>query len=225
MSVICKLAASILSADIASIGQSVKEAVSAGVEYIHVDVMDGVFVDNITFGLPIVRAVRAATDAVVDVHLMIIHPSQYVGQFADAGADIVNFHLEAAGDPREIASVIREHGKSPAITINPWTSIKDVVPYLDAVDMVLVMSVNPGFGGQKFLPQSLKRAEQIKNYISQNNLKTQIEMDGGITAKNVRDIINAGADIVVCGSSVFGADSVCGAVKEFRQIFAGALAE
>lgn len=214
-----KLAPSILSADFANLGKDITETDKAGAHYLHLDVMDGKFVENITIGVPIVKSIRKVTNMVFDLHLMIMKPFDYIEAFANVGADIINFHLEADGDPLKTIKKIKECGARPAITINPETDAESVLKYIEFVDMVLIMSVKPGFGGQEFLPESLDKARLISDFIKKNNLKVDIEMDGGITLDNVEMVIASGVNIVVAGSAVFASGDIGAAVKSFYGVF------
>lgn len=214
-----KLAPSILSADFTNLGKDITEADKAGAHYLHIDVMDGEFVENITIGVPIVKSIRKVSTMLFDLHLMILKPFNYIEAFAKAGADIINFHLEAEGDPLETIAKIKECGAHPAITINPETEAKAVFKYLEYVEMVLVMSVKPGFGGQVFLPESLDKARIISDYIKKNNLNVDIEMDGGITLDNAARVVESGVNVVVAGSAVFGSGNIESVVKRFYKIF------
>lgn len=210
-----KLAVSILAADFSRLGDDLKQAEAAGAHYAHIDVMDGHFVPNISIGVPVVASLRKRSNLIFDVHLMISNPMDYIEAFAKTGADIINFHIEANGNPKEIIEKIRDFGKRPAITLNPDTPVEAVFPYLGLVDMVLVMSVFPGFGGQTFINEALERARSLRKYIDDNGFKTLIEMDGGIYCENVGQVIDAGVDVVVAGSAVFGSTNIEGAVKAF----------
>jgi len=177
--------------------------------------MDGHFVPNISFGLPVLKSIRSITNQTLDAHLMISHPSKYIKAFAENGADIINFHIEVEEDIHQNIEEILRHGKKAALTIKPNTNIEALYPYLDKLHMVLIMSVEPGFGGQKFMPAALDKARALRKYIIENNLSIDIQMDGGITLENVKDVLTAGVNVVVAGSSVFGAEDVEGRVKEF----------
>lgn len=214
-----KLSPSILSADFSNLKKELNDVETAGSQYIHMDVMDGVFVPNITFGAPVIEKLRAVSNMVFDVHLMIIEPIRYIKEFADAGADIITFHVEACKNCREVIEEIKKYGIKVAITLKPKTDIKEIIPYLNLIDMVLVMTVEPGFGGQKFIQSSLAKIESLYEFKNENNLNFDIEVDGGVNLENVRSIINAGANVIVAGSSVFGKNSSAEKAKEFLDIF------
>lgn len=214
-----KLSPSILSADFSNLKKELNDVETAGSQYIHMDVMDGVFVPNITFGAPVIEKLRAVSNMVFDVHLMIIEPMRYIKEFADAGADIITFHVEACKNCREVIEEIKKYGIKAAITLKPKTDLKEIIPYLNLVDMVLVMTVEPGFGGQKFIQSSLSKIEALYEFKNENNLNFDIEVDGGVNLENVRSIITAGANVIVAGSSVFGKNSSAEKAKEFLDIF------
>ncbi len=174
-------------------------------EWIHIDVMDGVFVPNISFGFPVLKAIRKASDKCLDVHLMIVGPERYIGRFAEAGADILTFHYEATADVRACIGLIRKTGARVGISVKPATPVRVLRDILPLVDMVLIMSVEPGFGGQAFIPEALQKIADLRAMARQQGLDTLIEVDGGISARNAGEIYAAGADILVAGSSVFGA--------------------
>ena len=211
------LAPSILSADFCRLGEQIDHIRQAGAQYVHFDVMDGHFVPNISFGIPVLASVRQYTDLILDVHMMISSPEQYIDAFAKAGADIINFHMEAAEDPGKLIAGIRALGKRPAITIKPRTPIQAVFPYAKDLDMILIMSVEPGFGGQAFNPQALEKARLLREYADKHHPGLHIEMDGGIDQENAREVANAGVNVFVAGSAIFGAKDIQGAVRAFLQ--------
>ena len=200
------VAPSILSADFGNLERDIKMVDRSAAEWVHVDVMDGVFVPNISFGFPIMKPVRKATQKVVDVHLMIVEPEKYVKRFVEAGADYVTFHHEACADPRATIAEIKAAGAKAGVSIKPATSAEAIFDYLGELDMVLVMSVEPGFGGQSFIPYSLDKVRALRKEIDEKGYNCLIEIDGGISAKNAREVFDAGVDVIVAGSSVFGAE-------------------
>lgn len=200
------LAPSILAADFWRLGEQIREAENAGVKYLHIDVMDGVFVPSISFGMPVIQTIRKHTGLFFDVHLMIEKPERYLREFADCGADLINFHLEAAEDVREAIAGIRSLGKKAGITIKPATPVRAVELYLELVDMVLVMTVEPGFGGQKLMPECLDKVKELRGLAVERGLDIDIEVDGGITVDNVELALQAGANVIVAGSAVFKGD-------------------
>ncbi len=200
------LSPSILAADCSILGEQIKQADRAGAQYIHIDVMDGVFVPSISYGMNVISGIRKTTDKVFDVHLMIVDPLRYIEEFANAGADIITFHLEAAEDVMAVVDKIHSLGKKAGITIKPGTPVDTLIPYLDKVEMILIMTVEPGFGGQKLIPASFDRIRQLRSMLDERGLSTDIEVDGGIYTDNLKDILDAGANVIVSGSGVFKGD-------------------
>ncbi|MBO4899247.1 MAG: ribulose-phosphate 3-epimerase [Lachnospiraceae bacterium] len=200
------LAPSILAADCAALRDQIAIVEKEGAEYIHIDVMDGVFVPSLSFGIPVVASVRKATNLKLDVHLMIIHPLKYIKSFAEAGADSITFHLESEDDPNAVIDAIRAEGLKVGISIKPGTPVDKVYPYLDKVDMLLIMTVEPGFGGQSYIRESTGRIAEARYYINSNNLNVDIEVDGGMVEETVRMVIEVGANVIVAGSAVFHGD-------------------
>lgn len=200
------LAPSILAADFWRLGEQIREVEKAGVKYLHIDVMDGMFVPSVSFGMPVIQTIRKYTDLFFDVHLMIEKPERYLREFADCGANLINFHLEASQDVRSTIAGIRSLGKKAGITIKPGTPVGAVEPYLDLVDMVLVMTVEPGFGGQKLMPECLDKVKELRSLAVDRGKDIDIEVDGGITVDNVELALKAGANVIVAGSAVFKGD-------------------
>ena len=198
------LAPSILSADFGRLGEEISAVAVAGAGYIHIDVMDGDFVPSISFGMPVIRSVRQVTDRVFDVHLMVSDPDRYIKDFADCGADIITVHVEACRHLDRTVGLIHSLGKKAGIALNPATELGSLNYILDQVDMVLIMTVNPGFGGQKYIPYCTQKIRDLKRMIKERGLQTDIEVDGGVNLSNVEEILEAGADILVAGSAVFG---------------------
>ena len=212
-----KIAPSILSADFSKLGEEVVRLHEAGADFIHIDVMDGKFVPNITFGMPVIKAIRNKTNKVFDVHLMIDNPQSYIDEFIAAGADIITLHYEAEKHLDRAISYIKSKGVKAAVALNPATPtfvLKDIIGNLD---MVLIMSVNPGFGGQKFIPYSLDKIKEVKEMaIKANNPDILIQVDGGVDRSNVKGVIEAGANVIVAGSAVFGDGNIEENIKALR---------
>ena len=216
-----KLAPSILSADFARLGEQVAEVARAGADYIHVDVMDGHFVPNITIGAPVVAAIRPLTGLPLDVHLMIEHPERYISEFVHAGADIITVHVEASPHLQSTIRLIKELGAKAGVSLNPPTPLSAADKFLPHVDLVLIMSVNPGFGGQSFIPETLPRIADMHKILDARGLSAELEVDGGINADNAPDIVKAGANVLVAGNSVFRAeDGISGALQRLREAVA-----
>ena len=211
------LAPSILSADFNVLGEQIQTVAKAGAQYIHVDVMDGIFVPSISYGMPVIKSVRKSTDAVFDVHLMITEPVRYIRDFADSGADIITVHVEACKDIDETIRDIKACGVRAAVAINPETPVDKILPYLDDIEMALVMSVHPGFGGQKFIPDVLDKVRIIRSYYRDNNMDKDIEIDGGINFDNLPEVLEAGANVIVAGSSVYRGDAAAN-TKKFLEL-------
>jgi ribulose-phosphate 3-epimerase len=212
-----KVAPSILSADFSRLGEEIKAVEAAGADVIHIDVMDGHFVPNITIGPIIVEAARRSTKLPLDVHLMITNPELYIADFARAGADYLTVHVEIAFHLNRLVQSIKEHqGVKAAVSLNPATPLASLDYILPDVDMVLIMSVNPGFGGQAFIPSALDKIAKLRKRIDELGLKTEIEVDGGVKPDNAASVINAGADILVAGSAVFGKKDYAAAIRGIR---------
>jgi ribulose-phosphate 3-epimerase len=216
------IAPSILSADFSRLGEEIRTVDEAGADIIHIDVMDGHFVPNITIGPLIVQAARAVTGKVLDVHLMISDADRYVDAFAAAGADWITVHVEACGHLQRTVSRIKELGKRPGVVVNPATSLSTLDYILEEIDLVMLMSVNPGFGGQSFIPSTLTKIKQLRQCITERKLQVDIEVDGGIGVKTITDIAAAGANIFVAGSAVYGSPDYRETINSLRKLAAGA---
>ena len=212
-----KLAPSILSADFTNLKLALSQCDEGGAHWIHVDVMDNQFVPNLTIGPPVVKSLRPNTKKFLDVHMMVIEPEKLVGPFARAGADSITFHIEATDDPQSVIDLIKATGTKVGISIKPATPLAEIEPYYDQIDLVLVMSVDPGFGGQGYLDGSTERVEKVKQILIEKSLQNRvlIEVDGGIKLHNAEEVINAGADVLVAGSAIFGVDDPVQTMKDF----------
>ena len=211
------LAPSILAADFKELGQAIKTIEENGAEYLHYDVMDGIFVPSISFGMPVLASIRSCTNQVMDVHLMITEPIRYIKEFKEAGADLITIHLEACEDVAATIKAIREAGLKVGLAIKPAPEAEAIRPYLDQIDMILVMSVEPGFGGQKFIPESLDKIRALRAMVEEAGVDVDIEVDGGTYQANVKEVLDAGANIIVSGSGVFKGD-IAKNTREFMEI-------
>lgn len=212
------LAPSILAADFKELGKEIKATEEHGAEYLHFDVMDGIFVPSISFGMPVLSSIKSCTNQVMDAHLMITEPIRYVEAFKNAGADLITIHLEACEDVNATIAKIREYGLKVGISICPDTPVSELEAYIEKVDMVLIMSVHPGFGGQKFIENSLEKIRETRAMITAKGLQTDIQVDGGIYLTNVREVLDAGANIIVAGSAVFKVGKAAENTRQFMEI-------
>lgn len=213
-----KIAPSVLSADFADMKNGIRLMERAGADLLHFDVMDGIFVPNITFGFKMIKDVKRITNIPLDTHLMIDQPDRYVEQFAKAGSDIVTFHVEATVHVQRTLAAIRDCGVKAGVALNPATPLDTVRYVLDDVDMILLMSVNPGFGGQMFLPAMLDKARELRAMVDAHGKGIAIEMDGGISLANIKDVVEAGVNVIVAGSAIFGADDPAAMVQSMKGI-------
>ena len=220
-----EIAPSILAANFACLGDEIRAVEQGGATLLHVDVMDGHFVPNLTIGVPVVRSLRKATRLTLDVHLMIENPDRYVEAFAEAGADMISVHQEATPHLDRVLGMIREMGREVGVVINPATPVSTLSEVLDKVDYVLVMSVNPGFGGQKFIPEAVGKIRQLKELRARYNDGFRIEVDGGIGPENVSEVVRAGAELLVAGTSIFHTPDPAEAVRRLKHLASEALAQ
>ena len=212
------LAPSVLAADFSKLGEDVKTVADAGAQYIHLDVMDGAFVPSISFGMPVIEKLRGCTDAIFDVHMMVEEPGRYIQDMKKVGADLICVHQEACVHLDRTINQIKEAGCKAAVALNPATPVETLSCILDQVDMFLIMSVNPGFGGQKFIPYAVEKIKKLRKMLDDAGLHTDIQVDGGVTTENVRELIEAGANVFVAGSAVFKNDAAAN-TKAFLEIF------
>lgn len=213
-----KIAPSILSADFARIGEEVRTVKAAGADWLHIDIMDGHFVPNLTIGPDMVKAIKRSVDLFADVHLMVTNPENFFESFVRAGADLLTFHIEIAPDPTEKIAAVRKLGCRVGLSLNPDKEVEAVLPYLPLVDLVLVMSVFPGFGGQKFIPESIGRARKISDVIKAKKLPCLLQVDGGVTRDNAAELISAGVDVLVMGTAFFRETDRGGLVRMIKNL-------
>ncbi len=213
-----KIAPSILSADFLNLGRDIEMLEKSEADWIHCDVMDGSFVPNISFGFPIIKQISKIAKKPLDVHLMIVQPEKYIEAVKDAGAYLMNVHYEASPHLHRTVGAIHDAGMKAGVTLNPHTPIALLEDVIQDLDMVLLMSVNPGFGGQKFIPNTLKKIRELKEMILRKNLSTLIEVDGGVSMHNTKELVDAGADVLVAGSAIFGADDPIDMIKKMKEV-------
>ena len=211
------LAPSILSADFANLGRDIEITDKAGADVIHIDVMDGLFVPSISFGMPVIKSIRKTTEKTFDVHLMIEEPIRYIKEFAECGADYITVHYEACKDINATIAKIKEYGVKVGVSVKPNTEVEVLKPILKDIDMVLIMTVEPGFGGQKFLDNQMAKVRRLRDEITRRGLKTKIQVDGGVSPKTAHIVAEAGADVLVAGSAVYGAENPAEAIDSIRE--------
>ena len=212
-----KLSPSILSADFANLGTDVKRIAEAGCDWIHIDVMDGIFVPNISFGMPVIKAIRSCTDKFFDVHLMIKEPIRYIKEFKNAGAEMLTVHVEACENVKETIEAIHAEGMKAGLACNPETDVNEVLPYIEEVEMVLIMTVHPGFGGQSYIEECTEKIKIVRDLANEKGLNLLVQVDGGVTIDNVSVPIKAGADVIVAGSAVYKGNIEAN-VKAFKTL-------
>lgn len=213
-----KISPSVLASDFSALGAEAERMEKSGADYLHLDVMDGRFVPNITFGAPIIGAIRGKTSLVFDVHLMIDEPLKYISDFKKAGADIITFHIESSSPAGETVDAILKSGCKAGISVKPATPVEEVFPYLDKLSMVLVMTVEPGFGGQSFMHETMEKIKTLRSEIQRRGLEVDIQVDGGINAETVKIAADAGANVFVAGSAVFGAKDSAAVISQLREL-------
>ena len=211
------LSPSILSADFSRLGEQIRELDEAGAQYVHIDVMDGMFVPSISFGLPVIRSIRPCTDRIFDVHLMIEDPDRWAPEYAKLGAASVSFHMGATHAPVRLARQLRDMGCKACFAVRPAEPVEPIFDILDEFDMVLIMTVEPGFGGQKFLDNQMAKVRRLRDEITRRGLKTKIQVDGGVSPKTAHIVAEAGADVLVAGSAVYGAENPAEAIDSIRE--------
>lgn len=212
-----KVSPSILACDFLHFDDELKKIKQAGAQYVHIDVMDGHFVPNISFGVPVVECARRSTDAILDVHLMISHPEEYIKVFADSGADIITFHYEATNDQEKLINLIHAYGKLAGVSIKPGTPAFVLEPLIDKLDLILIMTVEPGFGGQKLITSCIDKVREVKNMCNRLCVFPEIEVDGGINSENVHFLKEAGANVIVAGSAVFKSEKPEMVIKNLKE--------